>query len=63
MDQVVFRLSATSTSSDWNTIILISGQVYESSTWAQWDLVSTLPKYPLIRFNAQTSQERTIFCA
>ena len=61
MDQVVFRLSATSTSSDWNTIILISGQVYESSTWAQWDLVSTLPKYPLIRFNAQTSQEGAIY--
>ena len=41
-----FTIQATmSTASSWQSLILVSGQTYESSTWAQWDLVSTLPKY------------------
>ncbi|KAK8806653.1 hypothetical protein WA171_004334 [Blastocystis sp. BT1] len=52
---------AMSTTSSWQTVFSISEQTYESSTWAQWDLVSVLPKYPLIRFNAQSSQSGSVY--
>ena len=52
---------AMSTTSSWQTVLSISDQTYESSTWAQWDLVSVLPKYPLIRFNAQSSQSGSVY--
>ncbi|KNB41501.1 hypothetical protein JH06_5108 [Blastocystis sp. subtype 4] len=52
---------AMSTTSSWQTVLSISEQTYESSTWAQWDLVSVLPQYPLIRFNGQSSQSGTVY--
>ena len=52
---------AMSTTSSWQTVLSISDQTYESSTWAQWDLVSVLPKYPLIRFNGQSSQSGSVY--
>ncbi|KNB41646.1 hypothetical protein JH06_4874, partial [Blastocystis sp. subtype 4] len=53
--------STVSTASSWQTILSVSGQTYESSTWVQWDLLNTLPQYPLIRFTAESSQSGTVY--
>ena len=51
---------AMSTSSTWQSIASVSDAVYTSYQWKQWDMVVASPKYPLMKFTAQSSQSSTI---
>ena len=45
---------AMSTLSNWETVLTVSDHSYTANIWAQWDLITALPKYSRIRFNVQS---------